>query len=315
MFRKRFMPALALLASLAACDAPSAPREAARLSVLLTDAPGDFERAVVTIQSIYLQGDASADPESGRVYLKDTPVTVDLLDLRNVAMDLVRDEIVPGGDYGQLRMVISGGFIEVVATEDAGGLPTSTRIYASSPQYAASQGVTAHGGLQMPSFAQSGLKINLPGGSLRVDGDQQILLLDFNVAESFGQVAGQSGMWVMTPVIEATDLQLTGTAEFTLALGDGVTLPSVGGQAITLADFRATLDKNGDVLTESFVNSNGTFRVRFNFLVPGNSYPVTFVEPDGLDVTLNPAFPATVSVTAGTTVTQAFTITQAVTTP
>ncbi len=311
MFRKQLVTVLALLATLAGCDRNSSgPAEAGQFSVLLTDAPGDFERAVVTIDEIYLQG-GEGPSDNGRVYLMETPVTVDLLELRNEVMDLVRDEVVPGGTYSELRLVISGGYIEVVEEEDADGNPTVTKIYASSPQYAAEQGVTASGALQMPSFAESGLKVKLPGGAVRVDGDETVLLLDFNVAESFGQEAGQSGIWVMNPVIHASDFEQVGGVEFTLSLAEGVALPTVDGEQITLADFRVALDKDGDVLTENFVERDGTFRVNFLFLNPGETYAVSFIEPAGVEVTLDAEFPATVSVATGATYRQALTITEA----
>jgi hypothetical protein len=300
---------LALLVGLGACDrGPTGPLQPGTFTILLTDAPGDLASAVVTIDRIYLQaGDEGEGEGPGRVVLMEEPTTVDLLDLRNTALELVAGKVVPGGTYKQLRLVISGGYIEV---EQADG---STRIYASSPQYAAAQGVTASGSLQMPSFAASGLKVVLPGGAQKVDGDQTVLLLDFNVAESFGHQAGQSGMWVMTPVIHATELGLAAGVEFSLALADTVTLPQVAGNQITLADFGVSLDKNGDIITEKFVDRNGTFRVNFYFLDPATpSYNVTFVPPAGVNVTLAPAFPASVNVTAGSTLRQAFTITQAV---
>jgi hypothetical protein len=311
MFRKYLLTALALVGSLAACDqGSSGPSEPGKISILLTDAPGDFERAVVTIEEIYLQGGGGSG-EKGRTVLMEDPVTVDLLDLRNEAMELVEDVVIPGGNYSELRMVISGGYIEVIEAEDDDGNPTATRIYASSPQYAAEQGVSADGTLKMPSFAQSGLKIKLPGGAVRVDGDHSILLLDFNVAESFGREAGNSGMWVMDPVIHATDFETTAGVEFTLSLAEGVTLPTIDGKEITLADFQVALDKNGDVLTENFVSKADTFRVNFHFLEPGRTYPVDFIEPNGVNVLLDTEFPAEVGVTSGGTYRKSFKITQA----
>jgi hypothetical protein len=308
MFRKYLITALALLVTLVGCDQNSAgPAAPGKLSVLLTDAPGDFERAVVTIDEIYLQGGGG---EKGRITLMETPVTVDLLDLRNVALDLVKDVVVPGGTYSELRLVISGGYIEVVEAEDADGVPTLTRIYASSPEYAAEQGVSAAGDLQMPSYAQSGLKIKLPGGAVRVDGDQTILLLDFNVAESFGQVAGHSGKWVLDPVIHASDFESAGGVEFTLALAEGVSLPTIDEKQITLADFQVSLDKGGDVLTENFVEREGTFRVNFYFLNSGTTYPVAFIAPAGVAVSLDAEFPDTVSTTTGATYRRTLTITE-----
>jgi hypothetical protein len=105
------------------------------------------------------------------------------------------------------------------------------------------------------------------------------------------------------------DFELTAGVEFTLSLAEGVSLPPLLGQLVTLADFQVALDKDGDVLTESFVNQDGAFRVNFNYLNPGTTYPVAFIAKAGLDVTLDAEFPETVSVTSGTTYRQSFKIT------
>src|SRR5690606_8737884 len=117
----------------------------------------DFEHAIVTIERVELLRNGN-DDDNSVVVLRDEPATVDLLTLQNEVMVLVGETAVPGGNYSQMRLVISEGLIEV---EQADG---STRVYASSDEFAASQGFTADGRLQMPSFAQSGLKINLPAG-------------------------------------------------------------------------------------------------------------------------------------------------------
>src|SRR5690606_22259855 len=101
------------------------------------------------------------------------------------------------------RLVISGGFIEV---EEEDG---SFSVYASSDDYAAEHGVAADGRLQMPSFSTSGLKITLPNEAAEIEGDQNVVLIDFDVSQSFGRQAGNSGMWVMHPVIHATSLAFT----------------------------------------------------------------------------------------------------------
>ena len=44
-------------------------------------------------------------------------------------------------------------------------------------------------------------------GSVRLEGNSNILLVDFDVAQSFGHQAGGSGRWVMHPVVMATDFQ------------------------------------------------------------------------------------------------------------
>ena len=194
--------AAALVAGLAtfgisACDSPTALRTGT-MNLYLTDAPGDVLAAVVTIDRIYLQADSG--DSSGRVILRDEPFTTDLLTLQDSTHALLEGVEIPADTYGQLRFVISGAYLEV---EGAGG---ATEIYASSPSYAAlPAGATVTGALQMPSLAQSGLKVNLPGDAVVVAPDGVVsLVVDFDVAQSFGKLAGGSGQWVMSPVLQGT---------------------------------------------------------------------------------------------------------------
>ena len=184
--------------ALAACSDSSGP-DTARLSILLTDAPGDVLEAVVTIDQIYLQG-GSADaeeeaPEGSRLNLLSAPVTVDLLTLADEWMTLVGDAEIPAGHYGQLRFVVSGAYLRV---EEAEG----DRIYATSSDYEGlPEGAEVGGNLQTPSFLNSGLKVSFQGG-LTVEGETAILV-DFDVSESFGKQAGNN-LWVMHPVLKGS---------------------------------------------------------------------------------------------------------------
>lgn len=193
------LAAAASLGALAACaDSPTGLRNG-YLSLYLTDAPGDVAEAVVTIDRIYLQPDSASD--AGRIVLREEDVTVDLLTLRDSIMGLIDSVEIPEGRYGQLRLVISGGYLAIV------GQDTTTReIYASSPTYAGlPEGAVVTGELQMPSFAQSGLKVTLPANALVIGEDEVArLIIDFDVAQSFGKAAGHSGRWVMSPVIRAS---------------------------------------------------------------------------------------------------------------
>jgi hypothetical protein len=180
----------------ASCDSPDAARTGA-LSLSLTDAPGDVVTAVITIDQIYLQ--PGTDEDGSRFVISDEQVTTDLLTLVGRTQLLVDSLQVPVGSYGQLRFVISGGYIEV---EQAGG---GTSIYASSPTYAGlPEGAVVAGSLTMPSYAQSGLKVTLSAGAIVIPEDGFVLwVVDFDVSQSFGQAAGGSGNWVMTPVVHA----------------------------------------------------------------------------------------------------------------
>lgn len=304
---RRFLPALVLPLALVACDSGTGPRDSGSMSILLTDAPGDFENAIVTISSIELlrEGDDGdgQDGAGSRVILLDEPVTVDLLTLQNEVMDLTGDVVVPGGRYSQLRIVITDGLI-TVEQEDG-----SVLVYASSDAFAESQGYTRDGDLQMPSFGQSGLKINLPPDMRDVDGGDYPVLVDFNVAESFGHQAGNSGKWVLHPVIHATNFTQAGALRLGLRLADGITLPIINDVQVTLAMLSGIVDKNGDMIPATFADADGdgTFHASFGFLAPG-SYPISLGLVDGLVVTTDPALPLTLQVTAGHTTEQLITI-------
>ena len=107
--RRGVVPFVGALAAIAACSdaSPTAVSGTGRLAVYLTDAPGDVLKAVVTIDRVYLQG---AD---GRTVLREDDLTVDLLTLADSVATLVPESGVPAGTYGELRFVLSGGYLEV----------------------------------------------------------------------------------------------------------------------------------------------------------------------------------------------------------
>jgi Domain of unknown function (DUF4382) len=294
MLRTRIVPFGIAVAALAACGDSQGPGGTAQFSVKLTDAPGPFTAAVVTISEVSLLG------SGGKVTLSSTPTTVNLLDLQNATLDLVKDAEVPTGTYQELRLVITGGYVQL----------TDGTIFASSPDYAGlPQGATVTGQLQMPSLAQSGLKVTLPASALAVTGPQKIVLIDFNVSQSFGHDAGASGSWVMHPVIKGADIQTTGSVAVSLTLANGVTLPQVNGTQVTLADFSATLGAETLAL-----DANG--QATFQFVVP-DTYPLSFTGPAGVTFVTSPvatsATPIQVTVPSGQGVSVSATITSATT--
>lgn len=299
-----WLPAVLLAAlPLASCsDSPTQgnPTDQPRVTVRLTDAAGDIVAAVVTISEINLQGN------DGKLVLRSAPVTTDLVDLANSSATLVDAVAVPAGTYTQLRFVISGGYVEV---ENADG---STSIYASSPTYSGlPAGAVVAGDLQMPSLAQSGLKVEFPATDLEINEDQDFLV-DFNVSESFGHQAGNSGKWVMHPVIKGAQFTTAATVVATLKLNTGVTLPAPPSGAVTLAAFKAML--NGEVVSFTDPDGDGVFEARFRFLLPG-TYALSVQVPTGLGVTTNLALPVNVTVDAGETETIAVVIQTAVLVP
>lgn len=310
----RAMPrAIALVLLGAACaEQPVTPDAAdpiagaggpARLTIYLTDDPGDIQTAMVTISEVYLQG------RNGRTVLRDTPFPVNLVELATTSTILLEDVAVDAGTYNDLRFVITGGYL---AVEQPGG---GTQIYASSPDYAElPEDTPIDGELRLPSFATSGLKVKLPVGGLVVPTSGTVTLTaDFDVAQSFGHVAGQSGAWVMHPVVEATGVSLGTTLAVAVGLGTGVTLPA----GVTLGDFQATLalaSAPGDVLATvdlSDVDGDGIYTAGFGAVAPGE-YLVDFVVPGTVTAaTFDPPVPYTFNAEAGPGVTLTFTVTAA----
>lgn len=282
-----------LTASLALLGAACGGGQTGSVSLLLKDAPAGFSKAVVTISEIDLVG------SGGNTVLTTQKTTTDLLTLANDTAKLVDGAVVPVGSYSQLRFVITGGYVEVNGV-----------IYASSATYEGlPPGAVVGGMLRMPSYPESGLKVDLPGGSVSVGTGSKVLLVDFDVAQSFGQDAGASGSWVMHPVMQATEFELSGGVDVTLALGQGVTLPGT----TTLAGFSAVLTPSagGDGTTLPLAaTSSGAYGVSYKYLFPG-TYTLTFTAPAGVSFTTNPPVPATVTVTSGQATAAAFVVTSA----
>jgi hypothetical protein len=166
----------------------------------------------------------------------------------------------------------------------------------------------------MPSLGQSGLKVRMPDGKLDIGEGETIVLIDFDVQQSFGHQAGKSGKWVMHPVVTATDVTFGGNVVAQLALGDNVEIPDVDGDEVTLGDFTARLvpDNGGDAreieLTDA--DADGTFEAMFKGLVPGE-YELEFIVPDGLIVSFDPELPRAVTVVSRQTVTETVTLASA----
>ena len=266
----------------------------AHVTLKLTDAPGDgIEKAVVTISKVYLKGSVEGEDGKGDVVLLSEPVTTDLLTLANDTADLVKDAEVPAGTYKELRFVITGGYIQV--NQDG-----TSRIFATSANYEGlPEGAQVDGDLQMPSASSSGLKVKFDKDAdvtITSDDDQKVILVDFDVAQSFGKEAGNSGKWVMRPVIKGADMEFSGNVEVTLEAGS-VSLPLGPTQ---LASFSAVLiNADGSRETLSFSASTATRYVAdFKYLLPG-TYQVDLVAPAGVSFTTDITRPATATVSSG----------------
>lgn len=260
---------------LAGCESDPSGSDAARVSVLLTDAPGDFASAEVEIEEIYLVG--GSDDESGRIVLFDGGGTYDLLDLRNGVTAELGEVAIPAGSYQEMRLVVG----DVTITTE-GGTTYSTEDNT----------------LKCPSCAQSGLKVKLPAGGVSFETGDQAIIVDFDVAQSFGHAAGNSDRWIMHPVIRATNVAATGGILGMVTLAEGLVLPTCGGAPVTISQFVPTATLADGVLSAT-TNTDGA--LTFSFVVPG-TYTMGFTETvayDNGDVLTFTATPSATTATIG----------------
>lgn len=261
LFRKFGAVALAavLAVGLGACDSDVSSNDSSSMSLQLTDAPaGDLSEAWVDIGTIAMQG------EGGEVVLVEDPEGpengfFELTSLAGTTADLVSDVAVPSGSYGQLRIVI-----------DAAALETDDGDVFSFGGAAEALGKTRTGDLQAPSIPETGVKVNL--GGLTLESEAKILVLDFDVAESFGREAGASNMWVLEPTITSSEVEASGTISGTVSLADGVSVPDCpaeGDERDVSAFVPVAIDAaSGDTVASGDVGSDGEYAI--DFLAPGD---------------------------------------------
>lgn len=272
--------AVALPLAMTACDdgdITDPDDGSARMSVFLTDAPGDVEAVWVEIEEIYLQGGAD------RVDLLGEPTGMVLLtDLVGTTQLLAADVEVDPTVYGQIRMVVGDAIL----------LSSDGTVYVKGdPEIPAELQDAEMGVLQCPSCSQSGLKIIVPNDEVEVQEGLQAVIVDFNVAESFGHRAGNSGRWNMSPVIHGTmvtdedgdgslsdELDSVSDVNGTVQLGNGVVIPECpAGTPRSVADFipQAT--------TQTLVGADGPI-VRTGVVAEDGTFTISFLAPDGYDL-------------------------------
>lgn len=283
MFRKITTTGLAALAAVAlfglsACDDVSGPTNdgSPRLSVLLTDAPGDVEAAWVQVTEIRLQGetegDATFDVPEDNQWHELTALTNDG-NGEQLTADLIESEEIPAGSYGQLRLMIGSAVLHAETSSPSPQAPSVPDVFVLGEpdwdQIEGLDGTEEAGRLNCPSCRQTGIKVNLPNGGLTLESGDTGLVLDFDVAQSFGRQAGASGMWVMKPTITSSTLavgSIEGTVTIDSTDATGHIAACGGNDADDLTAFVPTATMDEDTKTAS-VNEAGEYR--FSFLSPG----------------------------------------------
>ena len=151
-----------------------------RMSMI--DAQCGYKNVWVNVREVRIQGSATAGDNDGgwiAIPVPNGPKKVDLLALTNGTLLELGGATVRAGTYEQLRLVLEDTGNEVVMDDGA----NTTHV------------------LKTPSAQQSGLKIKAPytvAPNTTTD-----FLLDFDACKSI-VVAGNSGQWILKPVVRLT---------------------------------------------------------------------------------------------------------------
>lgn len=189
------------------------------LEVRLVDAPIDKATEVnVAVNSVQVN---NSETDTGWVTINEPNQTYNLLDLTNGAYAVLGEAQLEPGTYEQIRLVLDSEGNNIVF-EDG----TTESLF-------------------VPSGAQSGLKLNV---NAEIEaGFTYTLILDFNASKSVVK-AGNSGRYLLKPVIRASNMATTGIIS-------GTVLP-----AEAKSQVHAIVDE--DTLTTTFADTtDGTFEL------------------------------------------------------
>lgn len=175
--------ALAMVSLISCSNDDDSDNGSARITVSMTDAPGDYDAVFVDVVDVMIKADASTEGEEGWKSLGGVKTGVyDLLELTGGVTQLLADTDVPAGYLGQIRLVLGNNNTVVVNGESQA--------------------------LSTPSAQQSGLKIKVD--QELAAGETYNFLLDFDVDQSI-VAAGTSGGFALKPVIRLSNGIETGT--------------------------------------------------------------------------------------------------------
>ncbi len=200
-FLRQTMGTLVFAALVLSCgdDSPTRAGDGSGvLSLKLTDAPATFDAVEVTFAEVAVNAPADS-ANGGWLTVTDTTRTFDLMALGNGLTAALGQARLAAGDYGQIRLKLTGA--EVVA---------------DGQRYA----------LRVPSGATSGLKLG--GGFTIEEGMTTELVVDFDAARSI-HMTGKKGEYILNP-----RLRLVASVTSGAATGQ-VTNPELGPTAYALA--------------------------------------------------------------------------------
>ncbi len=220
--------------------------QTARLNVMLTDAPGDYEEVNIDIQSVQVHG-SDTTQNSGWTTLDVQSGVYDILKLTNGLDTLLATAELPAGRISQIRLILG----ENNSVKENGEIKS----------------------LKTPSAQQSGLKINL--NAVLTEGITYTITLDFDAARSI--VRKGNGGFNLKPVIRALEKATSGSIKGTITPLESA--PAVF--AIAGADTVATAytDDAGRFILRSI--PEGSYTVSFD---PKTGYKP--LQKEGVSVTL-----------------------------
>lgn len=178
----QFFAVLTLFVGFASCSEdessnPNGQDGTARMSIKLTDAPGDYDAVFVDVESVVVKYNGDED----ETFFTDVNAGVyDLLELTGGISVLLVDEEIPAGSISQIRLILGSNNTIVV---DGETFPLAT-----------------------PSAEQSGLKIQV--NETLEDGIFYEFILDFDVDKSILQTG--NGQYKLKPVLRASTVAETG---------------------------------------------------------------------------------------------------------
>lgn len=215
------LAAVAFTSFYSCSDDDNLNEETARVTVRMTDAPGDYDAVFVDVADVMIKADGTAGEEEGWTSLGNVQTGVyDLLELTGGVTQLLAEAEIPAGHYSQIRLVLGNN---------------NSVIYNGESQ-----------SLSTPSAQQSGLKLQL-NQELEA-GEQYEFLMDFDVDESI-VTAGSAGGFNLKPVI-----RLSATAETGMITGE-VHPTAIQGNALQSV-IRAT---NATTTVSAYTDANGSF--------------------------------------------------------
>lgn len=286
-----FVGCFALTACGGGGTAPGSSSSASTLSVTLMDGP--FRTSGGTVSAVNIAISKVEAIGSGGVQTIATfnpSQQVNLLNYQTSPLQLGTSQI-PPGQYQQLRFVLdtssaNNTSVDVNGTTYPLSIPSATRVGFG--------GNTSTDSGDGPGTA--GIKVNVDLNARA--GQTYGFVIDFNAAESI-VAAGDSGQWLMKPVLIATAQAISGSISGTVK--------NNAGTAVSNAQVLA--QQNGTTVNSGVTDANGNFQIN---ALPAGSYTLiinnswtnqagTSQTAIGADGTAAVTVPNTVTVTAGQT--------------